>query len=367
MAAKTIDALASFVHLEESLPNLLERVVELAAHVKEKHAEFAAEYERLLEHARPKRQRQRTPSLQSIHSDDECSLAEIPSSPIVPAHKNEIDERTSMAQQNISPLDPENRYLFANSRRKRKPGSSIKSGASGPSKSRNKHAVIIYYDSHAQEVLESMVKSIGVARNNLRKGKMSHSLNRGLRLPAFDKINSLSGVPLAKKPLVPRARPQSPIIDDKDSIGQAFDIVDVSLEAAQTQCEKAAHQFLRDGDCQIELRKVTSNFTAALDLAKSTTETLRKEQEEEAKEQNEADDETTQAGNSSTFTAVEPISKLMPIMPEKGFGGVEQSTGVIEVDDDDEAPPTIEIDMSKFRMARAGGRTGGGRISFVRA
>lgn len=46
-----------------------------------------------------------------------------------------------------------------------------------------------------------------------------------------------------------------------------FDELDKSLEWCQSQCEHAAHQFLRDGDCSREIRKIKQRFSEVVERA----------------------------------------------------------------------------------------------------
>jgi hypothetical protein len=354
-----MDAIASFTHLTTNLPDWISQIDSLCSHATQKHAEFAAEYTRLLKTARPKRIK--SPSITSIHSTDEALIEKSRPSP---ADAETAPQSPEFPE--ISPFEAGNRYLYAQARRKRKPTSSVRSGASGPQKFRSKHSVVIYYDSFIQEQLDTMVKNIASARNNVRKGKMSRSLQKGLQLPALNRrfpdaynsstedldnprMRSIKSLPTDTKITAAQTKPQA---DDS-----CFCQADKHLENAQSLCETAAHQFLRDGDCKLELEGVKAKFEVVLTLATESVSKFQAEKDAE-KEQDEAptDSEATLYEKSSDEVIG---SKLGPAMnhfapslsPLPGAGAAE-----IEVDDDEGS--SIDVDITKFRSARAAGVVG---------
>ena len=362
-----MDAMSSFVYLTDNLPKWIEQVKDLSTHASKKHAEYTAEYNRRLAHIRPKKQR--TPSLQSIHTDkDESPRA--PQQIIEPASQPTPEPSTADAL-HISPLEAGNRYLLAQAQRKRKLGSSIRSGASGPQKFRSKHMVVIYYDAYLQGQLDTLVKATGAARNNLRKGKLSRSETRGFQLPSLARdtdngIPSLHG--FKKSPISSTCLPtnlKTILLDHKPMDDAVFIDADKYLEEAQTLCETAAHQVLRDGDCTIELNNVVTKLEGGLALALATVVRLREEKDAkvEATEdgnQNAADADNTRAAEIASPPSLthSSTSKLIPSLSEK----MEYSSRVlaagpgvvvdIEVDDDSDQS-SIVVDVSKFRSTRA--------------
>lgn len=356
-----MDAVTSFTHLTTNLPDWIVQIDKLAIHAAEKHAEFTAEYSRLLQSAKPKRVK--SPSITSIHSTREKSCEKTHPSPAG-------EDGTSQAPDfpEISPLEAGNRYLYAQARRKRKPTSSVRSGASGPQKFRSKQAVVIYYDSSLQERLDIMVKNIASARNNVRKGKMSRTLQTGLQLSAFSKrfpqisnlsaedlslshVHSTKSLPIGGKTPVARPKPQA---DDN-----CFCQADRELESAQSLCETAAHQFLRDGDCKLELEGVKAKFEAVLLLATDALPKLKAEKEsEQNQEEPRTDSEVTlcEKPSEEAITAkFAPTLSHFDSSPTPNFAGA--GAAEIEVDDDDGS--SIDVDITKFRSARAaGGRVG---------
>ncbi|OAL33807.1 hypothetical protein AYO20_06983 [Fonsecaea nubica] len=289
--AQAMDAHSSFVYLVDNLPTWRASVEALSTHVTEKHAEFAAEYSRLVNQVKPKRRK--SPSVSSIHPQDEEQGDD-------KTHTiQSTDGLSSPDPRQFNPLEAGNKYLYAQVRRKRKPGPSIRSGASGPQKFRNRHHVVVYYDGYLQEQLDTMVKQIGIGRNNLRKGKAALAAARGFRLPTLtartshglamlDDIRS-SMVSRSTPTLLPakgRVAANKPATSDEEA---NFLQVDKELEQIQTLCETAAHQFLRDGDCKTELESMLQKFDALLGQASAAAEALKKVQAEN-EETSQADD-----------------------------------------------------------------------------
>lgn len=353
-----IDPVASFTHLTTNLPDWILQIDRLSTHAAEKHAEFAAEYSRLLQTATAKVKKVKSASISSIHSTDERPSDEARLSSSV----NVTSQNVEFAE--ISPFEAGNRYIYAQARRKRKPTSSVRSGASGPQKYRSKQALVILYDSYMQEQLDTMVKNIASARNNLRKGKMSRSLQKGLQLPTFGRrfpeiygssseevglpqVNSSKSLPI--DPKVDAAQTQPPTNDGY------FCQTDKELDAAQQLCETAAHQFLRDGDCKVELDGVKARFEAGLALAREALPKFEAEKEsEEDQEEARTDSEATlcEKPSQELFTA-----KLAPALHQYQASSTPNPAGngvaEIEVDDDDDS--SIDVDITKFFHARAAG------------
>ncbi|KIY01250.1 uncharacterized protein Z520_02802 [Fonsecaea multimorphosa CBS 102226] len=289
--AQAMDAHSSFVYLVDNLPTWRASIEALSVHAAGKHAEFAAEYSRLVNQAKPKRRK--TPSTSSIHTQDQ-EQGDDQTRTIKSA-----DRLSSPDPRQINPLEAGNKYLYAQARRKRKPGPSIRSGASGPQKFRNRHHVVVYYDGSLQVQLDTMVKQIGIGRNNLRKGKAALAAARGFRLPTLTARTShgLSVLNDIRGSMISRSTPAflpgksqisapNPAASNEEA---SFLQVDKELEQIQALCETAAHQFLRDGDCRTELESMLQKFDALLGQAFAAAETLKKVQEE-SQEASRADD-----------------------------------------------------------------------------
>ena len=264
----------------------------------------------------------------------------------------------------ISPLEPENKYLFANARRaKRKQGTSIRSGASVPQRFRNQHQVIIYYDSNVQDSLEALVKDIGTARNNLRKGKQARELERGLSLPALSMSNFGRRRRGPGQPTPPKSTPSTEItIEPKSPLNQTppdedscFDDVTKDLESAQALCETAAHQFLRDGDCILEIDRIRSSLNNAMKISDAQVELLGREKDAKAATSNDslAADEQPLVKPQNLDIAATVVAKINPSITP-----VTQNLASIEMEadsDNDDDQPELVFDISKFRTARGHG------------
>ena len=375
MAIQQMDAVSSFVHLTDNIPSWLERLAALSNHAAEKNSEFVADYAKIVSQIRPKRVK--SPSLQSIHSNVEESVH---LSQIDPQNENTLP--TPPAPILINPLEAGNKYLYAQAQKKRKPGSSVRSGASGPQKFRNKNQVVIYYDSHMQTELDAMVKAVGVARNNLRKGRNALNASQKFPLPTLSRRHDSSSLnPSAanirsqsiSRPVLSgkynlRSSTQSPAKDDE----ACFVDVDKMLETVQGLYETAAHQFLRDGDCKTELDSARVSLSDIIAKAVPTTEMLKgKARAQEAAEaEDDNDSEATLNSppvniNMSNKMAPSSISQTLedmktravtslPAIPSLTDPNLPTAGMTIEVDDDDSEDDSVtDVDVSQFRLNAA--------------
>ena len=286
-----MDAVSSFQYLVDNVPLWQDQLGDLTSHTSDKHADFVAEYARLVKAVKPKRLK--SPSITSIRSDKSRST-----------HLPDVDPEEEAAiatpdTQAVDPLVAGNRYLYADqtAQRKRKSNASLRSGASGPQRFRTKNQVVIHYDGHVQEQLDAMFKNANIARNNLRKGRNALNASRGFRLPTLSKTqdnltsSSLENIRSMSKrgssPLTPGAakitlsrRPLQ--AQDKDE--EAFLECDKALEQVSVLYETAAHQFLRDGDCKKELDNAQTKLVHLVQSAKATVESLQEKARLEAAE-----------------------------------------------------------------------------------
>jgi hypothetical protein len=368
-----MDPVASFGHLVEHVPRWQEQLSTLTAHAAAKNAEFAAEYARVVSRIRPKRIK--SPSMQSIHSSKDRSIRLSQIDPL-----DEATLPTPPKPIDIDPLEAGNKYLYAQAQRKRKPGSSIRSGASGPQKFRSKKQVIVYYDSELQNTLESMVKALSVARNNLRLGRNALNASRGFQLPtltrrfdantltpSMENMRAHSGNLSVKYSL--RSSSQAPSSGDE----ACFTDVDHMLEHVQGLYETAAHQFLRDGDCKSELESARSQLNSIFDKSQSAHRLFvdRAKKDEGAKASNDGgrkDSETTLTSQTSfdslsvakglesnqlAQTLKDMSNRPLVDAPTPPTNGITPATASmsIEVDDDVSDDGSLaDLDISQFRM-----------------
>ncbi|KKK17040.1 hypothetical protein P175DRAFT_0554603 [Aspergillus ochraceoroseus IBT 24754] len=301
MPGPQMDALGAFSYLAHNVPSWLSRLSELTDYTVAKNVEFAEAFKEYANSSTRVRRR-RNSSVYSIqtNSPNNGGQAAIP-------RKRGADEGDV---------------------------SSIASGE-GLSVISTRHNLIIHYDGYTQTSLDEMVRNIGTARNNLRKGKMSQLPLGGLRagrmkmssrpqLPSFGSPDDLlSTMRSARSP-----GPQPPQVHSpaKES---PFEIAEKQLELAHGLCETAAYNFLRAGDCLCELKRVKDQFTALVDLATAEVKQLEEERKSLADEEEAAN--TTHA---ETARLKRPAS----------------NEGPIEVDD--EQVSVESIDLATFRVSR---------------
>lgn len=378
MTAKPMDPISSFEHILDNLPTWRTQLTDLSSHAIKKHDEYVAEYSRLLHKVRAKRAK--SASLASLHTTDQEEQ---------PHASDQVQEPCKSPQPSelveISPLEAGNRFIYAQAHKKRKPGTSLRSNASGPRNFRSKQMVVVYYDSHIQSELDKLVKGFGAARNNLRKGKNAYNAARGFTLPALSRrseaAENLVYNPMAKPgPRPSKTQSDSAVVTlSNPSSGEAaFQRADKELEVIQSLCENAAHQVIRDGDCNIELSDATSKLDSLLSLTQSTLDILRAEKKKKDEEEAQAADRGSVSDNTSTQSTLcekpsletfgihsktlPPLletldhSKRPPLPVTVSAPSGLVTTDTIEVDDDeddddDDSSIEIDLDMSKYRTA----------------
>ncbi|KAK2736720.1 hypothetical protein FQN57_000568 [Myotisia sp. PD_48] len=323
-----IDPLQCFSQLSENLPLWISRVTDLTAHTAAKHTEFSAHYSRLSK-GDVKQRRRKNSSLHTNREDEHSSCKSVGSISRKhlkegSLHNNLTLKRLSRQQQ--SPNDILNR--------KRKPD--------GETATPDIPAVVIHYDGHTQVVLEKLVRDLGGARNNIRKGRMNSMIKfdfgrRGL--PSA--LLSDDGI---FKPTyrVTRAAHFDPKLGSTRSNASSsndtiFDQIDKQLETAQNLCETAAHRFIRIGDCSAELIKSKDRLVEALALAEVETERLRAE----AAQNQEEEEHVVEDENKDVVNRVELKLEM----------GSKSPMGAIEVDDAS-STSSISVDMAAFRTRR---------------
>ena len=363
----SMDSMQSFTFLTENLPQWIVQVDELSVRVAERYSEFAK-----LSHAPETRPpNKRNVSMESIRPNDNTRDTDLlPQTPETSQTPPILQASQILRTSRQPPIDPKNKSLFQDARRKRKPRpESILSGASGPARYRLRSSLIVYYDSAIQEAFEALVRNIGSARNNLRKGKTTVSFKHRMSSLGMGLPSSLSRAQRASDFITlgeKLAQPKSMALDNRDSTTRpdplaAFDRADKVLETAQSLCEVAAHQFLREGDCSAELEGTRERFESCLKVAEQEVERLRKEEQdgirdqtEEEEEQEEElegeqEEEQDEEQEEEQEKEVEPDVLQPRVNHQPRFEC--SKIGVIEVDDDDDTS-SVHIDLSAFRRTR---------------
>lgn len=353
--ASSMDALGAFSHLQTNLPSWITRISDLAAHTSAKHAEYTAAYRR---HATYKARRRRNSSVCSIRTDDLVPIAQrqgptseairavttttLENDAPVPAQtagrKRGTDEAPS--------IDSSERYAFVSTR----------------------YNVIIEYDGHTQKTLEEVVRDIGIARNNIRRGKMGMMPRTGLRASLLHKTSvgggqpGENGSPLSALAYVRSTRAGGGLVGVTGSTGirkeSPFDFADKQLELAHGLCETAAYQVLRSGDCATELDGVEEKFKMLLEMAENEVNRLgeeKKQQEAKANAQSEAQSETQSEpaeAEAPAKPALTPTAaRLARVAAIAASKPTTTAPGAIEVDDASSISAE-SIDLSAFRSSR---------------
>ncbi|KAJ6005736.1 hypothetical protein N7451_003680 [Penicillium sp. IBT 35674x] len=344
--AASMDALGAFTHLQTNLPAWITRVSELAAHASARHAEYSEAYRK---HSKSKSRRRKNSSVCSIHTDKLVPIAQqkAPGPESATVNTSMCKEEKVLAQQagrkrgtdEAPSIDSNERYDFVSTR----------------------HNVIIDYDGHTQKVLEQIVKDIGIARNNIRRGKMSMMPSRmGIRSNALSRTAAGAGPdsPIASLSCVRSTRTATGLvgvtgISNGISNDSPFDFSDKQLELAHGLCETAAFQVLRSGDCGTELDGVEEKFKMLLEMTTKEVARLEEEkeetkkQEEEAPEREEEAEEPIPPPQTSTAARLARIAALSANKPSTS------ATGTIEVDDASSlSAESLELDLSAFRSSR---------------
>ncbi|KAL9118507.1 MAG: hypothetical protein Q9187_004946 [Circinaria calcarea] len=350
-----MDPLQSFTFLTASLPDWITRIDKLSAQIAQRHSEFRrlSQGSRLVKSSRKKK----TSSTESLRREPEDTLGsdnDHTTHPTTPSSPNHIE------------IDPSNKHLFQEVReaRRRCRPTSIPSGASGPRRYRTRTSLVIYYDSAIQEEFGVLVRNIGSARNNIRKGKANATFKT--RMASMGREHGPSELPKLLK-----NRDASLLVKSPDfEPFEPFELVDRDLEAAQSFCEVGAHQFLREGNCREEVQGVKERFESCLKVAEQQVAKLEidRQKETEQKKQNEREGEAKQERRrlelqdlaaeiaveedptAETDKVVEvdiAAIKVDEKLSSYNFPGI----GAIEVDDESDGS-SVHIDLSAFRSAR---------------
>ncbi|MCJ1341817.1 hypothetical protein MMC09_007114 [Bachmanniomyces sp. S44760] len=331
-----MDALQSFIYLTDNLPDWIANVNHLSTQVAERQTEIR-NLNRNQKAEEPLR-RQRNGSTESLRPKDEVKLD-------IPAVVEEDQPHTPLRKT----TDVGSRRALGTSRKKRKPLSEI-SGGTAHQRFRTQSMIIVYYDSSIQEGFEALVRNIGSARNNLRKGRTASAFKA--KMAAFGIEDSPRSASNGAQMFSPRTTQQI-FPKSKDALGAvnpgdvAFDKADKDLETAQSLCEVGAHQFLRDGDCFDEIEGTRVKFESCLRLAKQERKRLSSE-EEEAKKLEDAQCVRSAVDQTSNAPKEDKIVKngASPAKPE-----VKLDQETIEIDDDSDAG-SFHVDLSAFRSTR---------------
>jgi hypothetical protein len=253
--------------------------------------------------------------------------------------------------------------------RKRKTESVCSTRESGPYKYRSRHMVVVYYDGETQKRFEETVRAISVSRNHLRRGQRSARDEILARLyPPKDENESDDGLEMPRMKFRTARTMQRPTRNANETL--VYDKIDSFLDKAQSMCERAAHQVLRDGDCSLEIKHAKQHFGEAQVLAQGevprwkqraeeAVEKKRLAEEEEQKKTKLKEEAEAEAKANETAAADENV-RLVPansseehlVAPNARYSS---STAVDLEADDSEAEnlPEFDINLLKSYTKRA--------------
>lgn len=218
------------------------------------------------------------------------------------------------------------RRARATVRKRQKTDSMISTEGPTP-KYRTRSMVMVYYDSYVQSFFEELVKFVSAQRNLMRKAKMAAKVAHIRRLAELEmpedddddeggELNPGNEL-IAAAPIVPAStlrqggpedmrRPylttrsyggafRNPALNLMpgrgmrtsalngalgvfNERGDIWDDLDKGLEYVQGVCERAAHQFLRDGDCNQEIERIKARLVKVQESAMNEKERVSAEQ-----------------------------------------------------------------------------------------
>lgn len=354
-----MDALGAFSHLQTSLPTWITRVSELADHAAARHAEYTEAYR---QHASYKPRRRKNSSVCSIHTDDFVPLAQRDDPKLQEAVEDTAPEKAPETAPETRDTPTPNQQ--AGRKRGTDEAPSLDSGDRHTFVS-TRHNVIIEYDGHTQKSLDELVKEIGIARNNIRRGKMGTMSRPGLRAGLLNRSAALTGntvggdepSALSSLACVRSTRTGAGLVGVTGSTSgirkeSPFDYTDKQLEVAHGLCETAAYQVLRSGDCGTELDGVEEKFKMLLEMVGKEVERLKEEKQKKEEEQAKSPPDATEEAEPKPppNPAAARLARIAAISSSVNKPATE-SPGMIEVDDTSSISAE-SIDLSAFRASR---------------
>jgi len=250
------------------------------------------------------------------------------------------------------------------SQRKRKTASVCSGNQSNPCKYRSRSMIVVYYDGEVQKSFESLVRAIGTCRNAIRKGKMSAKVDSLSRTSSGSSEGSTSGFEDAVLDLnklgyrsTRQTRTETRMFG-KDTVVESFDKVDICLEKAQTLCERAAHQILRDGDCVLEVKNAKEHFNEAKRLADADLPELRRRAEKAIERQRRSDErQRAEVGEHTLKKHAEALNgqklpEIAPALPSDGKLEVDLDADDSDADETDFAVNTLQFGKYNMRSTR---------------
>lgn len=225
---------------------------------------------------------------------------------------------------------------------------------------RTRTMIIVYYDSYVQGFFDELVRYISMSRNLLRKAKVAARMAQIKKLAEVDSTKTgedgEESLPSLRYMSSRRFGPAGMRpgfgggVPGNNEAPDIYDTLDKGLEAVQSTCEHGAHQFLRDADCNEEIKKIQNKLREVLDTAEKETERILREEPELAQETGELTKPRTHRpvtmrkdyavpAKDSANTVMAKDEKI--VKSESGSRSVRSKTSVIEP-----SSPAVEIDTS---------------------
>ena len=292
------DTVKCFEYLYENVPSWMI----LLAQLEKKIDERPKEYIRTKAPGLPSRKRTGSAeTLRGEQGDNEPSSSVAARSPSLQAQTTQSPRVDPSSRVHSYPIETQQYFQP----RKRKPESAISiGGRSGPIKYRSRSLLVVYYDGDVQRTFEELVRGIGTSRNLLRKGKLAARLEALAEMApqnsSEDEDEDDDGVNvdldfkgMHKIQFSPRSIRMPPNVSGSplgSRMGTAaapaiYDRLDKALERTQITCEKAAHQYLRDGDCRLELRDAKQSLEETMKLVEPEYRRLHEKDNVESEEE----------------------------------------------------------------------------------
>ena len=325
-------ALNCFTTLLESIPGWIAELEEIVHSVTERQQDILRENQPVDSHQDQARNPSKSSSvLTRISRESEGNIRDA-------LQSSQLDESMPTLVQTQLPHMTQSDALRL-SQRKRKTASVCSDRLSGPLKYRSRSMVVIYYDGEIQKRFENIVRAIGSRRNALRKGRTSaqvYELSRNGSSSSEGSSGDDSGACVPKVAYRSARTRQSPASGAQSEELAIFDQLDGFLDKAQAQCERAAYQVLRDGDCGMEIQAARERFGEVETRCASQLPIWRKRIEGAAeRERWRADDEeekkpppayySTDGFVDDPFTEAAPLE--VDIEPDDSDGGGEGGRG----------------------------------------
>lgn len=271
--------------------------------------------------------------------------------------------------------------------RKRHRSQSIVSVEGNPAAYRSRSMIIVYYDSYVENFFEELVKFVSASRNLMRKAKMAAKVAQIKKMAEMDNNDDDdddedSDMPAralpslrylsasrsaAMSPSLARMRGARAGAGGGDASTDFYDKLDKGLEYVQSMCERAAHQFLRDGDCNEEINNITTRLAETKELADKEGERILREEPELAKESAESQkfrthrppavrrDLSTNKESPAASREAKDVKKG-PATPSTPSGPIEArplGDQPLEADDDDEGFEELDFKLPPRRTLRS--------------